>query len=291
MPARRARALGIFVSAGWLLVFPADLARPSEIDWQLANRPAEIAAPPIAAAKSSRAEAATPYSARPETGRAEPDAAERQSLQLLFGDILTQLTGGLTGGASGTGEPALPPGQHHQLALWLAKAGAIDMQRVLLVDVGPPRLEGRAVYIRPVSEQRLDGLFTALSVWKLQDVSLPTDSRLVWQLDQRLMLRQPAGWLSQNTSGRAILNLTSGTFQLSGESSDGATRFDLTSPLSADKAALLETSGSLTLPTGTRPLAGLGEWMLTGARADFIAGQFAASDNQTAIQYYGPRLP
>jgi len=31
--------------------------------------------------------------------------------------------------------------------------------------------------------------------------------------------------------------------------------------------------------------------MLTGARADFIAGQFAASDNQTAIQYYGPRLP
>ena len=307
MPARRARALGIALLAGGLLVFPAGLARPAEIDWQLASRPAETAR----AATEQRAGlaaflASDPYPGGTATRQSEPDIAERQSLQLLFGAILARLQNGLP--AQGTdgdqlpgnklpgsslpgSQAALPPGAHHQLALWLAKAGPIDLQRVILTDAGPPRLEGAAVYIKPVTEQRPGGLFTALSIWKLQDVILPADSRLVWQLEQNLMLRQPAGWQTHKTSGRAILNLASGMFQLSGESSDGATRFDLASPLSADKTALLEASGTLTLPSGTKPLAGLAEWILTGAKADFMAGQFAASDNQSAIQYYGPRLP
>ena len=292
MPARRARASGIALIAGWLLVFPAGAARPAEIDWQLASRPVETGQRADLAA-ISRPDST---SGAAETRQAEPNAAERLSLQLLFGDILARLQNGLPAqGKDGThltgDEARLPPGQHHQLALWLAKAGPIDLQRVILTDAGPPKLDGKAVYIQPITEQRPDGLFTALSVWHTTDVSLPADSRLVWQLEQRLMLRQPTGCQSQTTRGRALLNLTSGTFQLSGESSDGATRFDLESALSADKAALLETTGSLTLPTGTKKLSGLGEWILTGPRADRIAGQFAASDNQTALHYYGPRLP
>lgn len=307
MPARRARALGIALLAGGLLVLPAGLARPAEIDWQLASRPAKTAwAETDQRAGLAAFLASDPYPGGAAARQSEPDIAERQSLQLLFGAILAHLQNGLP--AQGTdgdqlpgnklpgsslpgSQTALPVGAHHQLALWLAKAGPIDLQRVILTDAGPPRLEGAAVYIKPVAEQRPGGLFTALSIWKLQDVSLPADSRLVWQLEQNLMLRQPAGWQTQKTSGRAILNLASGMFQLSGESSDGATRFDLASPLSADKTALLEASGTLTLPGGTKPLAGLAEWMLTGAKADFMAGQFAASDNQSAIQYYGPRLP
>ena len=291
MPARRARALGIIVFAGWLLVFPASIARPAEIDWQLASHPVTTARQ-IDSAGSGEALYPGAAAAR----QAEPDVATRHALQLIFGEILARLQNGLpaqgTDGNIISGKSAnLPPGQHYQLALWLAQAGPVELQRVILADAGPPRLDGKPAYIQPVTAQRPDGLFTALSVWKLLDVSLPAEHRLVWQLDQNLMLRQPSGWQSLHTSGRAILNLTSQMFQLSGESSDGASRFDLTSPISANKAALLETSGTLTLPSGTRPLAGLGEWVLTGAKADFIAGQFAASDNQTAIQYYGPRLP